>query len=44
MSSSTQLKKLIEIYGFREIENDLNWLKELEEEKKEKTKTIKNYE
>ena len=33
MSSSTQLNKLIEIYGFREIENDLNWLKELEEKK-----------
>ena len=42
MSSSTQLNKLIEIYGFREIENDLNWLKELEEKKKQKIKTIKN--
>ena len=31
MSSCTQLVKLIERYGFKEIENDLNWLKELEE-------------
>jgi hypothetical protein len=29
MSSSTQLKKLIENYGFREIQNDLQWLKDL---------------
>ena len=29
MSSSTQLEKLIEIYGFREIQNDLQWLKDL---------------
>ena len=29
MSSSSQLKKLIEIYGFREIQNDLQWLKDL---------------
>ena len=42
MSSSTQLKKLIETYGFREIQNDLRWLKELEEKKKQKTKTKKN--
>jgi len=38
MSSSTQLKKLIETYGFKEIENDLNWLKELEEMKKTENK------
>ena len=29
MSSSTKLKKLIETYGFKEIQNDLQWLKEL---------------
>ena len=31
MSSCTQLVRLMERYGFKEIENDLNWLKELEE-------------
>ena len=33
MSSSSQLKKLIETYGFEEIQNDLQWLKELEKKK-----------
>lgn len=28
MSSSTQLKKLIKTYGFKEIQNDLQWLKD----------------
>ena len=31
MSSCTQVMRLMERYGFKEIENDLNWLKELEE-------------
>ena len=34
MSSSLQLKKLTDRYGFKEIQNDLNWLKKLNEKEK----------
>lgn len=30
MSSSTELKKLIERYGWKEITNDIEWLKRME--------------
>lgn len=32
MSSSIRLNHLVNKYGFEEVQNDLNWLKEIEKD------------